>query len=344
MMARGPLTCAAALAVSIALAGCGSDDTLAGQPAKATAAAAKSELPPGRIAFRRWLDDARTHGAIFTIGTDGTAEKQVTRPEAGWADDMPDWSPDGRLIAYQHCSEGQPCSVWVVDAGGGNAHRVDFHCRLPGCDVAGPGWTPDGRLVATVEQGAVRTFGGAPQIQESAIATMDLESGKQRTIYRRTGWAGGANDPQVSPDGRTVIYTRWNSARSKPSFGKGLFAVGIDGSGNRQLAPWQLGGGDHAVFSPSGSILFRSFEDDDAKQSDFWTVRPDGSRLKQLTHFDEGTLVLSASYSPDGKWIVHASDGAGGNADLYVMRADGTGNQPLTHTEAWDSAPDWKPR
>ena len=31
---------------------------------------------------------------------------------------------------------------------------------------------------------------------------------------------------------RTVapyIYTPWNSARSKPAFGKGLFAVGIDG-------------------------------------------------------------------------------------------------------------------
>ena len=53
--------------------------------------------------------------------------------------------------------------------------------------------------------------------------------------------------------------------------------------------------------------------------------------------------MLSASYSSDGKWIVHATNGVDGNADVFVMRADGTGNQPVTRTELWDSAPDWGP-
>ena len=56
-----------------------------------------------------------------------------------------------------------------------------------------------------------------------------------------------------------------------------------------------------------------------------------------------GTLVPIRVVSPDGEWIVHASYGVGGNADLFVMHADGTGNRPLTHTQAWDSAPDWGP-
>ena len=154
---------------------------------------------------------------------------------------------------------------------------------------------------------------------------------------------GGTPNPQVSPDGRTFLYTRQNSGRSKPPFGTALFAVRPNGEGNHQVASWKLGGGDHAVFSPAGAILFRSFEDDDSKQSDYWTVRPDGSGLKQLTHFKSGTLVLSASYSPDGKWIVYASDGEGGNADLYVMHADGSGSRPLIRTQPWDSAPDWSP-
>ena len=109
------------------------------------------------------------------------------------------------------------------------------------------------------------------------------------------------------------------------------------------MASWELGGGDHPSFSPDGAILFRSFENDDSKQSDYWTVRPDGSGLKQLTHFQLGTLVLKASYSPDGDWIVYGSDYGNGNADLYVMRADGTGQRQLTRSEWWDSAPDWGP-
>ena len=53
--------------------------------------------------------------------------------------------------------------------------------------------------------------------------------------------------------------------------------------------------------------------------------------------------MLSTSYSPDGKWIVHATNGVDGNADVFVMRADGTDNQPVTRTKLWDSAPDWGP-
>jgi Tol biopolymer transport system component len=54
------------------------------------------------------------------------------------------------------------------------------------------------------------------------------------------------------------------------------------------------------------------------------------------------TKRMVTRYPLDGAWIAYASDGGGG-ADLYVMRADGTGNRPLTRTEWWDSAPDWAP-
>jgi Tol biopolymer transport system component len=350
MTSRRFTRAAATPAVLFALAllsGCGgsdqpADSSSADKTAAAKPAAATTAPPAGRIAFRRWLDDAKTHGAIFTVRTDGTGEQQLTHPDSG-ADDYPDWSPDGRMIAYQHCAEGQPCSVWTIDADGGTPHKIRFRCRLKGdCDASGPGWTPDGRLLVTLAQGRVKTFGGVPQIQQSSIEAIDLRSGRQQTIYKRDGWAGDAIDPQAAPYGRAVIYTRLNSARAKPSFGSAIFAIGIDGSNHRQVASWELGGGDHPVFAPSGSILFRSFEGDDSKQSDYWTVRPDGSRLTQLTHFEPGTLVTSASYSLDGKWIVHGSDGDGG-ADLYLMRADGTDNRPLTRTEWWDSAPDWEP-
>ena len=189
----------------------------------------------------------------------------------------------------------------------------------------------------------MREFGGQPNVQQSSLEVIDLRSRRQRTIHKRTGWVGGTVNAQVSRDGRTVVYQRYNSSRSEPPFGQAMFAVGIDGSNNHQVTSWELGGGDHPSFSPDGAILFRSFENDDSKQSDYWTVRPDGSGLKQLTHFQFGTLALKASYSPDGDWIVYGSDYGNGNAALHVMRADGTGQRQLTHSEWWDSAPDWGP-
>jgi Tol biopolymer transport system component len=70
-------------------------------------------------------------------------------------------------------------------------------------------------------------------------------------------------------------------------------------------------------------------------------VRPDGSELRQLTSDPDGTLVLSSTYSPDGTQIVVAKGDAGGQVDLFVMNADGTGIRPILASPFWDSAPDW---
>ena len=56
---------------------------------------------------------------------------------------------------------------------------------------------------------------------------------------------------------------------------------------------------------------------------------------------------LSASFSPDGKWLtVSRTPGSGtkGNADVYVMHADGTGLKQVTRDAAWDSSTDWGSR
>jgi TolB protein len=343
------------LAVTVLAAGCGGSDDqspkarAASEPAGAAsgpAGDANVELPGGRIAFRRYLDAAQRHGAIFTINPDGSDERRLTDPPEGAVDDHPDWSPDGKRIAFERCAEGEPCQVFTVAADGGTPEKVEARCELgPVCDLANPAWTPDGRLVVTLAQGRERPepATGELWIEQSAVELLDLDTGRQRTIVERGDWTGDAGTPAISPDGRTVIYSRWNSWRSEPPNRQAIFVVNRDGSDHRRLTPWRLGGGDHPGFAPDGTVLFRSNEHDETKQSDYWTVRQDGKDLTQMTHYKDGTLVLSASYSSDGEWIVHASNGVDDNADVFVMRADGTGNQPVTRTELWDSAPDWGP-
>lgn len=321
--------------------GCG-----AGKPTATTvnAATRRMGLPPGRIAFRRFLDEAQTQSALFTVRTDGSGERQVTHPPAGTTDDQPDWSPDGKLIAFERCSDAAGCQAFTVAAGGGPPRQVHVHCQLAGaCDVSAPAWTPDGRLIVVLAQGREKVNGGDRQIQQGSLELLDLARGTQRTIITRTHWAGDIEAPAISADGRTIVYTHANSWLSEPAGAASLYTVEIDGSANRRITPWKLGGGDHPAFSVDGSILFRSYEDQETRQSQFMTVNPDGTGLKQLTHLKDGTPVLSASYSADGRWIVYAAGGASGNGDLYLMRANGTGSHPLMRTSAWESAPDWGP-
>ena len=143
-------------------------------------------------------------------------------------------------------------------------------------------------------QGREREIGGEGQIQHSSLALLDLERGTQETIIRRTGWTGDTQTPAISPDGGTIVYKRWNSQLSEPPRGVyGIFAVKVDGSGNRRLAPWELGGGDHPVFSPDGRILFRSYEADESRQSDFWT-----RAMRQRAGLGPRGLVTLVSGSP----------------------------------------------
>ena len=344
--------------LAVGVAGCGGSDHKA-TPATAEAAPATVAFPPGSVAFRRYIDPAHNHGAIFTVGTDGSGEKQVTSPPEDFVDDLPDWSPDGKLIAFQRCQEGAsagdaavkgfaPCTIWTVDPSEGEAHRVRIRCELKGrCDASAPAWTPDARLVVTLDQGRVRTLDGDfNQLQQSSAEEIDPRTGKQRTIYRRGGWTGDVGQPAVSPDGRTLLYSRRNSPRAKPPTTDGLFAVGMDGSGHHQVTPWKLGGGDHPGFAPDGVVVFRSYEEDETQQSQLFTVRLDGTHLRQLTHFKQGTLVLSTSASPDGKWIVYGTkdDRTVFDSDLSVISADGgAAGEPLVDGKQWDSAPDWGP-
>ncbi len=334
-----PLLAAGALA-----AGCGGSAARRADIAPAAERQAPDQ-PAGRIAFRRFFDDAQTQGAIFVVNADGTGERQVTRPPADTIDDQPDWSPDGRRIAFERCGP-KGCSVWIVGADGSEPRKAAVRCRLkPICDVTSASWLPNGtKLVVAVVQGRDREHGGINQAERMSIDVFDPRNGEQRTIIKRPNFTGDTAQPSLSPDGRTVVYKRANSWLTKPVNEQALYAVGFDGSHNRRLTPWKLEAGDHPVWTPDGStILFRSLEQHENEQADFWTVRPDGSELAQLTHYKPGTLVRSASYSPDGKWIVHATNGVDGKADVFIMRADGTDSRPLTRTKLWDSAPDWGP-
>jgi Tol biopolymer transport system component len=332
----------AALAAALLAAGCGGEGEAV--PAARAQKQAQADLPAGRIAFRRYLDDAQTVGALFTVNPDGTGEKQITHPTSG-IDDQPDWSPDGSMIAFEHCSDDAPCSVWTVPADGSSPPaKVGVRCQLkPVCDASGPVWTPDGRLVVDLAQGREKTHGELGQIERFSLELIG-KRGTQRTIFARDNWSGDAKEATVSPDGRTLVYMAWNSWKTKPANGTALYSIGIDGTRNRQLTPWTFGAGDHPAFSPDRrTVFFRSFAEDESKQADYYTVDVKTRRITRLTDFEEGTTALSGSYSPDGRWIAHGTDGLDGNADVFVMRADGSGNRPVTRSSQWDSAPDWGP-
>ena len=68
-------------------------------------------------------------------------------------------------------------------------------------------------------------------------------------------------------------------------------------------------------------------------------MNADGSGPRRLTRMAQVNYSLP-SWSPDGRKIVFVSE-RDGNFEVYVMNADGSGQQSLTRHPGHDSAPSW---
>jgi TolB protein len=309
----------------------------------------------GQLAFRRYFDAKNTTGAVFVIAPDGTGERQVTRPPKGTIDDQPDWSPDGRQLVFTRCPTDGLCRVMLVNADGSGLRALTPGCtkrsrtRIPkGCqDGANASFMPDGRHVSyTRATGRVRIFKkfDTDQIEHADLVVIGTD-GRGARVVRRSGlFQSDLEWPMLSPDGSRFLVEVATSPIGHPRLSHGTYVVGANGKGLRRITPLKLRGGDGPDWAPDGSrIIFRSNEDTgDFLKSHYFTVRPDGSGLAQLTHFSSGTKLFSSSYSPDGTRIVFAMAPPGTKLpDVYTMAADGSDVQRVTTSTLWDSAPDW---
>jgi len=304
----------------------------------------------GDLVFRRYFDDSHTWGAIFTTTTSGRNVRQLTQPPKGVLDNVPDWSPDGRHIAFQRvdpngCGPGcETDDIWVVTSDGKHLTRVAHDPEGKGCFGNGrgaggicrnaPGWSPDGQRIAF-------TCELQPTGQRTCV--IDADGTGLHELTQTPGAGEEDTWPQWSPDGRRLAVQRHLGNR------RAVFVIDADGGNPRRISPWGLRGGE-PDWSPDGRrIVFTSNEDGPAKVSaNLYTVRPDGTGLTQLTHARGGSVqYLSASFSPDGKSLtVSRTPGSGpkGRADVYVMRADGTGLRQVTRAATWESSTDWGSR
>jgi TolB protein len=306
----------------------------------------------GRIAFKHYLGSERhSTGAIFTIDVTGNAQRQVTKPGSGVVDDQPDWSPTGSLLVFHRGAPApdSPFAIYTVKPDGSDVTRISPPCSAGSLqceDGEYASFLPDGQhVVYTRSTGEIRHFPTWDQIEHSDIVVKDLNGTDTRVLIRSPPFAGDYISAHFSPNGSRFVYVRANSPLSKPALKHALFVAQADGSGQRQITPWSLDGGDDPDWSPNGRlILFRSHETFDGEQSQIYIVRPNGSGLRPLTRFKEGTTLLSSSFSPDGKWITFSRVGRAGRPDVFVMRANGTRIRPVTRSALWDSAPDWGPR
>ena len=112
---------------------------------------------------------------------------------------------------------------------------------------------------------------------------------------------------------------------------------------NNGSLPTQLREGCWPKISNNGKKILYCAEDENTNKTKIWTMNVDGSEQTQFTS-DNECDDLHASWSPNGKLIVYASDigkdsNGKKNFDIWIMKADGSFKTQLTTNGSTDLYP-----
>ena len=250
-----------------------------------------------------------------------------------------------------------------------NANGTDYR-RLTSEDTIRhfyPSISPDGQSVV---YSAYNEQTKHYEIYELNFSTNEI---KQLTFA-----LGDLNAPEISPDGTTIVLTRFYIDPERPT----TWLIDRDGDNPREVSP------DRAIdptWSPDGKqILFASVVDNltqlfiintdgtglhqvsqlpDLRGRSDWSplnlivtksgkprmrelfaMNPDGSAQRQIS--PAGGNSQGPSFSPDGQWVAFTSyfdryEVHG--CEIYIMRVDGTDLRRLTNNEYCDYQPRWGP-
>jgi len=227
----------------------------------------------------------------------------------------PDWSPDGKLVAFELMVRDNVFEIWTVKADGTDPQKLLACPGAPCVQVGVPAWSPDGRQLAF---GRLVNPSGNYQDDHLTIEVLDLATRESHVIAIAPATGTEAEEyvnARWSPDGKQIVFVinRYATPPTNESLlGSSIAVVKTDGSEAdrpRVLTDAAMFG-SHPDWSPDGKrIVFIThglgFDADAAKASNLYTIHPDGTGMTQVTRFgDNDTRVGTPSWTPDGSRIL----------------------------------------
>jgi Tol biopolymer transport system component len=251
---------------------------------------------------------------IHIMNADGSDQRRLT----GGIDAHPDWSPDGRQIAFSTRPLGV-VAISVYNLDDQMVHQLTDTDRSP----SAPDWSPNSAQFAMVYKPS------HPGINFE-LYLMSADGSKFVPLTDSAGYQFYAN-PDWSPDGKRIVFSADLEGNHD------IYLMDPDGANVMQLT-YDEAHDRSPAWSPDGSqIAFKTYREGNWE---IYLMDADGTDLRNITN--SAAREQWPAWSPDGAKIVFQSD-RDGNWKIYVMDAGGSESRRLTNNDFKDTEPAWRP-
>jgi TolB protein len=241
---------------------------------------------------------------IWVMNWDGSGERQLTR--YGSISTFPSASPDGRIIAFTTYASGYPAiQLFSLDSG----RKLPFYNQKASMN-AFVTFTPDSKRIIFSSTAA----GGPAQLYSANLNGSDF--------HRVTS----SNSIEVEAKINPVTGADMVDVSGRSGFPQ-IYQMNLEGANVRRLSAG-TGEATNPSWSPDGAhIAFAWTRGFEPGNYNIFVMDVASGQTTQLTS-NEGRNE-NPSWAPDGAHIVYASK-RGGQSQIWVMNADGTGKRALT--------------
>lgn len=150
------------------------------------------------------------------------------------------------------------------------------------------------------------------------------------TAGRVTDRLGVLTGPEISPDGKSIVFMRWTVASDQNQ----IWVMNRDGGNPRRVVN---GTGWDPTWSPDGAqILFAS---DRSGSNQLWIVNLDGSGLHRVS--DLPSIRGRSDWSSQGQIVTYS--GTAWHREVYIMNADGSNTHQLSPSGGNSQGPGFSP-
>ena len=267
----------------------------------------------GRIIFTCTRGD---FNQLCMVNADGTDYQQITNVEAH--NYYPVYSPLGGSIVYAANQNGGVFDLFLFVFNGSRLIRLTENIG----NVFSPSFSPDGNTILFANRAA-----DGP----TSLWTVENTGKNPKLLYAGPNTIVSAD---WSPDGNTIAFAM---AVDSPNAFE-IFLMDVDGTNVRQITYGLQGIGGSLDWSPDGRYLL--IYAGPAGDKDIFRINVDAKTAEQLT---DGGNNAACSYSPDGQWIAFNSLRNDDQADIFIMRADGSSMRQITDNPEPDWQPQWEP-